>query len=60
MRYVSINQLKSGMILGQEIYDASGQLLLEKYTPLSDDNISFMLFVGVQGVYVDDEFRFTR
>ena len=56
MRYVSINQLKSGMILGQEIYDASGQLLLEKYTPLSDDNISFMLFVGVQGVYVDDEF----
>lgn len=56
MRYLPINQLKEGMILGQELYDASGHMLLSKYTILSSDNISYMLFVGVQGVYIDDAF----
>ncbi|MBO6215665.1 MAG: HD domain-containing protein, partial [Lachnospiraceae bacterium] len=56
MRYVPINQLKPGMVLGQELYDASGHMLLGKYTKLTEDHISYMLFIGVMGIYVDDDF----
>ncbi len=56
MRYHPIDQLKSGMTLGQEIHDASGRMLLAKYTLLTDENISYIAFLGIPGVYVDDQF----
>ncbi len=56
MRYYPIDQLKNGMTLGQEIHDASGRMLLAKYTPLTDENISYIAFLGIPGVYVDDQF----
>lgn len=55
MRYVPINQLKEGMILGQELTSGS-DVLLEKNTTLSDENISYIAFLGIPGVYIDDEF----
>ncbi len=44
------------MTLGQEIHDASGRMLLAKYTPLTDENISYIAFLGIPGIYVDDQF----
>lgn len=56
MRYYSIDQVREGMILGQELHDASGKMLLAKYTRLTAENVSFIAFLGIQGVYVDDHF----
>ncbi len=56
MRYYPIDQIKSGMILGQEIHDASGRMLIAKYSELSDENISFIAFLGIPGIYIDDQF----
>ncbi len=44
------------MTLGQEIHDASGRMLLAKYTQLTEENISYIAFLGIPGVYVDDQF----
>jgi len=56
MRYVPVEHLQSEMILGQDIHDASGHMLLAKFTVLSQENISYITFLGVPGVYIDDKF----
>lgn len=56
MRYFPVNQLKEDMILGQELYNAAGKILLENHTVLTGENISYIAFLGIPGVYVDDEF----
>lgn len=56
MRYFPINQVKAGMILGQELHDASGKMLLAQYTKLTSENVSYIAFLGVPGVYIDDQF----
>lgn len=56
MRYVPVEHLQAGMILGQEMHDASGRLLLGKHIVLSGENISYITFLGVPGVYIDDAF----
>lgn len=56
MRYYPIDQIKSGMVLGQEIHDASGRMLIAKYAKLNDENISFIAFLGIPGIYIDDQF----
>lgn len=56
MRYVTVKNLEPDMILGQEIYDANGSLLMSKHTVLTEENIGFIIFTGVPGVYIDDEF----
>lgn len=56
MRYMPISQLKENMVLGQELFNATGKILLEKHTILTEENISYIAFLGIPGVYVDDEF----
>ncbi|MCR5452145.1 MAG: HD-GYP domain-containing protein [Lachnospiraceae bacterium] len=56
MRYLPINQLKNDMVLGQELYDAQGHMLLAKHTTLTEENIAYIAFLGVPGVYIDDSF----
>ena len=56
MRYTPISQLKGNMILGQELYDASGHMLLAKHTTLTEENIAYITFLGIPGVYIDDKF----
>ena len=56
MRYTPISQLKGNMILGQELYDATGRMLLAKHTTLTEENIAYITFLGIPGVYIDDKF----
>ncbi len=56
MRYLPITQLRQDMILGQELYDINGTMLLAKHTTLSEENIAYIAFLGIPGVYIDDEF----
>lgn len=56
MRYIPVSQLKEGMVLGQEIHDADGKLLLSKHMKLTRDNIAYLSFLGLPGIYIDDEF----
>ena len=44
------------MVIGQEIYDAEGRLLMAKHTVLTEENISFIIFTGVPGIYIDEDF----
>lgn len=55
MHYVSVDNLKPGMILGQEIYDAAGKTLIMAEAPLTGENIGYLSFLGVLGVYINDE-----
>lgn len=54
MRYIPTNHLKKDMVLGQDIYDATGMMLLSAHTILSEENISYLAFLGVKGIYIDD------
>lgn len=55
MRYIQAEQLKTGMVLGQDLFDATGRKLLAKNTRLTEENINYINFIGSAGVYVDDE-----
>ncbi|MCR5000058.1 MAG: HD domain-containing protein [Lachnospiraceae bacterium] len=56
MRYLPMSQIRKDMILGQELYDGKGNMLLPKYTKLTDDHISYIVFQGINGLYIDDSF----
>lgn len=56
MRYLPTSKLESGMVLGQDIYDGSGRLLLAKHLLLTAEYISSLEFLGFPGIYIDDEF----
>ncbi len=44
------------MVLGQDIYDGSGVLLLAKHLILNNEYISSLEVLGFPGIYIDDEF----
>lgn len=56
MRYVKVSLLREGMIVGQDIASANGKVFLKKNSELTMDNISYLSFIGIQGIYIDDEF----
>ncbi len=56
MRYLPISRLTAGMVLGQDIYDGSGVLLLAKHLILNKEYISNLEVLGFPGIYIDDEF----
>ncbi len=55
MRYLPVNQLKEGMLLGQELQDINGQMLLKRHTKLTKENIAYISFLEVEGIYIDDD-----
>lgn len=56
MRYVPITKAKEGMILGSDLLDEIGRLLIAKNTELTNEFISKLTEMGILGVYIDDEF----
>lgn len=55
MRYVPISKLKSGMLIGQDIHDVEGRLLLARHLILNDEYIKNLEHLGMPGIYCDDE-----
>lgn len=56
MRYIPTSKLTPGMVLGQDLYDEAGRLLLAKHLLLNAEYISNLEFLGFPGIYIDDEF----
>lgn len=56
MRYVQINRVHAGMILGKTLYGKGGELLLVEDSIIKDEYIHRMEALGIAGVYVKDEF----
>lgn len=56
MRYLPTSKLTPGMALGQNIYEGSGRILLEKHLLLTEEAISNLEFLGFPGIYIDDDF----
>lgn len=55
MRYIPAGQLRPGMVLGQDLFDAAGRRMLATNTKLTEENIDYIEFIGTAGVYIDDE-----
>ena len=55
MHYLPINQVKTGMILGRDMYDFTDKILLHRGKALTEHLILRLQDYGHQGVYIDDE-----
>ena len=55
MHYLPINQVKTGMILGRDMYDFTDKILLHRGKALTEHLILRLQDYGYQGVYIDDE-----
>lgn len=55
MRFITIDQAKSGMMLAKSIYDYETRTLLREGRLLSDDIIARIAQRGYPGIYIEDE-----
>lgn len=56
MKLYKMSALRPGMVVGQDVTDPSGNIILNKFSKLSIDNISYLSFLGIPSVYIDDSF----
>lgn len=56
MRYVPVSLLENGMVLGRDIYDGGGRMLLARHLILNPAYIRSLEDMGFPGAYIDDEF----
>lgn len=54
MRYINIDQARSGMVVGKSIYNEAGQILVHYRVKLTDKLISRMKQKGLSGFYIED------
>mgnify|MGYP001210799736 CR=1 FL=1 len=55
MRFCKVSALGPGLKVAKDVLDISGKVLLDSGALLTSDNISYLSFIGVKGVYVEDE-----
>nr|HPO04131.1 HD-GYP domain-containing protein [Bacillota bacterium] len=55
MRYVPINCIREGMLLGDNLYNTIGNLMLSKGQILTPDLISAIKRQKFNGIYIDDD-----
>ena len=56
MKYLPLTRLTMGMVLGQDIYDGFGSVLLKKHLIINEKCLKKLESWGFPGVYIDDEF----
>ena len=44
------------MVLGKDLFDGAGRVLLSKHVILSHEYISNLSYLGFQGAYIDEKF----
>lgn len=55
MRYVNSSSLRPGMVVADAIYDVMGNPLVKKGDILQAKQISYISFIGIQGLYIEEE-----
>ena len=55
MRFVPTNCLRVGMVVGENLYNQAGDLLLSRGTPLTDDYIYSIERLKYNGIYIEDD-----
>ena len=55
MRYISIDQIEEGMILGKTLYGENGEILLREDSIIQLSYVKKMILLGYFGVYIKDE-----
>jgi putative nucleotidyltransferase with HDIG domain len=50
-----VSALGPGLKIAKEVLDINGKVLLGRGALLTSDNISYLSFIGLKGVYVEDE-----
>ena len=55
MRYVPIEYVKEGMILGKTLYGDNGEILLRKEIPIRLSYVKKLINLGYCGIYINDE-----
>ena len=55
MRYVPINYLEEGMILGKTLYGENGEILLREDSIIQVSYLKKMILLGYAGIYIKDE-----
>ncbi|WP_026486094.1 HD-GYP domain-containing protein [Caldanaerobius polysaccharolyticus] len=55
MRLISTYNLKPGMVIAKAVYNANGQLLLNKDVVLTEQYIKRLKEVGITDVYIEDD-----
>lgn len=55
MRYINVSKIREGMLLGQDIFDTNGFLLLRRGQPLHKMYIDRLCKIGINGLYIEDE-----
>jgi len=56
MRYISIDNVKEGMVLGKTLYAGSGQMLLNTNALIKEEYIGRIKGLGYAGIYIKDDF----
>lgn len=55
MRYIAIEKLQKGMIVGRNIYDSEDRNLLAEGRVLNEDTIDRLVRLGYPGIYITDD-----
>ena len=55
MRYVPIELAEPGMLIGSDLFDILGRLLMSKGSIVTDEYIARLTEMGIAGIFVDDE-----
>lgn len=55
MRYVKIENLEPGMLVGKSVYNEKGVILVNYHVALTEKLIKRMREKGLSGLYIDDE-----
>ncbi|MDR0325684.1 MAG: HD-GYP domain-containing protein [Oscillospiraceae bacterium] len=56
MRFISVNDLKEGMIIGKPFYGQTGYLLIQSGLALTAPVIAKLKYLGYMGLYIEDAF----
>lgn len=56
MRYVPLNRVRQGMILGKTLYGLGGEMLLSQNSIIKEEYINKIMVLGIQGLYIKDDF----
>lgn len=54
MRYIPINHIKPGMLLGKTIFNKNGTKLLNATNVITTDHLKRIISLGYSGLYIDD------